>query len=420
MDMPAVLTAPLLDLTPQDLEHILDELDAYHAIFSPLFARREQRVWAHHYLHGLLLELPRKSVEPMVLHLRGADPNAVRTLQLFVSASAWDDHAILQRLWGELASDLGQTEDGVLILDGSDFPKQGQESVGVQRQYCGQLGKIANCQAGVFLAYASERGYALLDRRLYLPEAWFSPDYAARRLACGVPAEVPFRTKPQLGLEMLQEVVADGTLPCQWVCGDEAFGDNTALLDAIDALQKWYFCEVAHDTRVWREREATVVRPWSGRGRRPTTLQLVSEAPAALEVAALAASMPAHAWQRATIQEGSQGPQVAAFAFARVVALRDGLPGPTVWLVLRRALSDGELKCYLSNAPADIARSRLIRVSGMRWPIETCFEVGKQELGMGDYEVRSWRGWHHHMTLVLLALGFLVRLQGRFEQTLRH
>ena len=119
------------------------------------------------------------------------------------------------------------------------------------------------------------------------------------------------------------------------------------------------------------------------------------------------------------IKEGSQGPQVAEFAFLRVVAVRDDLPGPAVWLVLRRSLTDGELKTYLCNAPADLPHQRLAGISGMRWPIETCFEVGKQELGMGDYEVRSWRGWHHHLTLVLVALAFLVRLQGRLKKTLR-
>jgi len=418
MDTTLLTTAPVLDLTPTDLAGILDELHAYHAIFSPLFARREQREWAATYLHGLLLDIPRKSIEPMLLYLRGADRNAVRTLQQFVSSGAWEDAPILAQLWQEIATDLGDA-DGVLVVDGSDFPKQGHESVGVKRQYCGQLGKTANCQAGVFLAYASAQGYALLDRRLYLPEEWFSDAYAERRADCGVPAELSFTTKPMLSLAMVQQVVQAGSLPCRWVAGDEAFGDNPALLDGLAELELWYFMEVAHDTRVWRERPATAVPPWSGRGRKPTKLQRADDAPAPSSVTTLAAGLPSTAWQPYTIKEGSQGPLAAEFAFQRVIAVRDGLPGPEVWLVLRRSLSDGALKTFRSNAPPDIAHARLVRTSGMRWPIETCFEVGKQELGMGDYEVRSWRGWHHHMTLVILALGFLVRLQGRFEQTLR-
>ncbi len=418
MNQLELTTAPVLDLTPNDLDGILDELRTYHAIFSPLFFRPEQRAWAQTYLHGLLLNIPRKSIEPMILHLHGADRNAVRAMQQFGGDGAWDDTAILRQLWREVASDLDDAE-GVLILDGSDFPKQGLESVGVKRQYCGQLGKRANCQAGVFLAYASQRGYALLDRRLEMPEDWFTDAYADRRVACGVPETVRFTTKPLLGWQMLEAVVSAGALSCRWVPCDEAFGSNTALRDKIAGLGLWYFAEVPHDTRVWRERPASAVPQWSGRGPKPKREQLAPDPPAPLEVQTIAAALPAEQWQQHVIQEGSQGPQIAEFAFLRVIAVRDGLPGPAVWLVLRRSLSDGELKTYVCNAPADVPEQRLVRTSGMRWPIETCFEVGKQELGMGDYEVRSWRGWHHHMTLVLLALAFLVRLQGRFEQTLQ-
>ncbi len=418
MNQLELTTAPVLDLTPNDLDGILDELRTYHAIFSPLFFRPEQRAWAQTYLHGLLLNIPRKSIEPLILHLHGADRNAVRAMQQFGGDGAWDDTAILRQLWREVASDLDDAE-GVLILDGSDFPKQGLESVGVKRQYCGQLGKRANCQAGVFLAYASQRGYALLDRRLEMPEDWFTDAYADRRVACGVPETVRFTTKPLLGWQMLEAVVSAGALSCRWVPCAEAFGSNTAWRDKLAGLGLWYFAEVPHDTRVWRERPASAVPQWSGRGPKPKREQLAPDPPAPLEVQTIAAALPAEQWQQHVIQEGSQGPQIAEFAFLRVIAVRDGLPGPAVWLVLRRSLSDGELKTYVCNAPADVPEQRLVRTSGMRWPIETCFEVGKQELGMGDYEVRSWRGWHHHMTLVLLALAFLVRLQGRFEQTLQ-
>jgi len=418
MNQLELTTAPVLDLTPNDLDGILDELRTYHAIFSPLFFRPEQRAWAQTYLHGLLLNIPRKSIEPLILHLHGADRNAVRAMQQFVGDGAWDDTAILRQLWREVASDLDDAE-GVLILDGSDFPKQGLESVGVKRQYCGQLGKRANCQAGVFLAYASQRGYALLDRRLEMPEDWFTDAYADRRVACGVPETVRFTTKPLLGWQMLEAVVSAGALSCRWVTCDEAFGSNTALLDKIAGRGLWYFAEVPHDTRVWRERPASAVPQWSGRGPKPKREQLAPDPPAPLEVQTIAAALPAEQWQQHVIQEGSQGPQIAEFAFLRVIAVRDGLPGPVVWLVLRRSLCDGALKTYVCNAPADVPEQRLVRTSGMRWPIETCFEVGKQELGMGDYEGRSWRGGHHHMTLVLLALAFLVRLQGRFEQTLQ-
>ena len=168
-----ITTVPVLDLKPEDLAAVLGELESYHQIYSPLFQRREQRENAGLYLRGLLSRLERKSVEPMVLQLVSVDRNAVRSLQCFLSLGAWADEGILKQHlkqhWSEVARDLGE-DDGVLMTDGSDFPKQGKESVGVKRQYCGPLGKRANCQAGVFVGYASRKGYTLLDRRLSLPE----------------------------------------------------------------------------------------------------------------------------------------------------------------------------------------------------------------------------------------------------------
>jgi len=417
-DLEPIATAPVLDLTPQDIDGLLNELSSYHAIFSPLFKRPEQREWSQTYLHGLLLELPRKSIEPMILALRGADRNAIRAMQQFLSEGAWDDTAILHRLWSEIDTDLGD-DDGVLLLDGSDFPKQGSHSVGVKRQYCGELGKTATCQAGVFLAYTSTKGYTLLDRRLYLPEEWISdPAFAQRRIACRLPDDLNFTTKPSLGWDMIDDVIQTQALRCRWVACDEGFGRDTALLDKIAAAHKWYFAEVPHDTHVWLTRPAVAVPQWNGRGRKPTRQRVVEGAPVPRTVAALAKGLPPSAWSRQLIKEGSQGPQVAEFAFVRVIGVRDRLPGEEVWLVLRRSLSDGELKTYLCNAPADIPQVRLVRMSAMRWPIELCFETGKQELGMGDYEVRSWLGWHHHMTLVIMAQAFLIRVQKRLKKTL--
>lgn len=412
-------TAPALDLAPQEVDALIEELGTYYAIYSPLFRRREQRQWSQQYRHGLLLELPRKSIEPMVLALEGANRNTVRAMQQFLSEGAWEDDTILQRHWQEVDRDLGD-DDGVLTLDGSDFPKQGDASVGVKRQYCGELGKRANCQAGVFLGYASQQGYTLLDRRLYLPQEWVEDEaYAERRKACGVPVGSVFTTKPMLGGAMIQAVQQAGTLRCRWVACDEAFGRDTTLLDHIAGLGLWYYAEVPHDTQVWRERPATMVPAWSGRGRKPTREQVVAGAPKAQPVALLAAALPVSLWSRHTIKEGSKGPIVADFIAVRVVTVRDGLPGPEDWLILRRNVLTGELKTYLSNASADTPLPTLVRLSGMRWPIETCFEEGKQYLGMGDYEVRSWRGWHHHLTLCILAHFFLVRLQCRIKKTPR-
>lgn len=420
MAMTETIEAPvLLSFTPEEINALLEELQAYHDIFSPLFARREQREWASVYLRGLVSpSTERKSVEPMILGINGADPNAVRAAQQFVSAGAWDDTAILQRHWVEVEKTLGEP-DGVLILDGSDFPKQGKESVGVKRQYCGQLGKRANCQAGVFLGYASSKGYTLLDRRLYMPKEWLTgSQYAARRNKCGVPEALAFQTKNELAWDMLDSLHQHKTVRCRWVTCDEAFGRDTALLDQIASLGLWYFAEVPVDTHAWSERPTTEIPPWSGRGCKPQRRKLQEGQPSAQSVCALAKSIPATAWTRCSIKEGTKGPIIADVYAMRVTSVRSTLPGPDVWLVFRRNVGTGELKYFLSNAPADTPLATLIRIAGLRWPIEICFKEGKQHLGMGDYEVRTWTGWHHHMTLCILAHHFLVRAQQSLKKKL--
>lgn len=411
-----ITTAPKMDLAIEDIEHLVEELRAYHAIYGPLFQRREQREAAYTYLQGLLAPLPRKSIEPLVLAVEGVAPKAVRAMQSFISEGMWDDERLLHQHWKEVATDLGAA-DGVLMVDGSDFPKQGIHSAGVKRQYCGELGKRANCQAGVFVGYVGPQGYALLDRRLYVPTEWLTDEaYVARRTQCGIPPDLTFKTKPELAQEMLAAVVKAQSLRCRWVVADEAFGGNPSFLDGVAGLGLWYFAEVPHTTRVWGERPATHVPSWCGRGRRPQREHLVQGAPEASAVREVAAALPAVAWTRQTIKEGSQGPMVAEFATLRVIAVRDTLPGPDVWLVLRRHTETGELKTYLCNAPVDTTLTQLGQMSGLRWPIETCFEDSKQLLGMGDYEVRSWAGWHHHMTLVILAHFFVVRMSLRLKK----
>jgi len=425
---------PVRALTAADLDGLVEELVAYHAHFAPLFQRREQRAWAAVYLRGLLTaDVPRKNVEALALRLLGAGPDAdrqVRALQQFVGEGGWDDAAILaahQRLVDET---LGE-DDGVLLIDGSEVPKQGTHSVGVARQWCGHTGKKDNCQAGVYLGYASRQGYTLLDRRLYLPAPWFTEAYRERWRACGIPRGTPFQTKHDLAGDLVEAAAAGGRVRARWVVCDEGYGDSPALLDRWAAADLWYLAEVARDTRLWAltapDGQAPRARPerWvppraaGRRGPAPTRERLHPGSPAAQRAAEWAAAVPAARWRRYRLLEGSKGPLVAEFVAVRVVAVRDRLPGAEGWLLVRRTVPNGgedaEYKYYLSNAPADTPLAELVRVSGMRWPIEACFAEGRQELGLDHYEVRSWRGWHHHLTLVILAHHFLVRLQRRLD-----
>jgi len=224
-----------------------------------------------------------------------------------------------------------------------------------------------------------------------------------------MPPAMTCKTKPELAEAMLAAVVKAQSLRCRWVVADEAFGCDPDLLDGVARLGLWYVAAVPHTTRVWDVRPATHVPMWRGRGRQPPQPRLVAGAPDARPVPAVATALPPGAWSRQTLTEGSQGPRVAEFAACRVIAVRDALPGPDVWLVRRRHPETGELKTSRCHAPADTPLATQVRLSGMRWPIETCFADGKPLLGMGDDAVRSWAGWPHHLTWVILAHFFVVR-----------
>ncbi len=410
---PASGRAPKSYLASRDLALVADELQAFHRGFRSVFQRREQWEWSVFYLCGQLSDLERKTIEPMVLALLGANPNAIRGLQQFIGQGGWAAPALVIRQQQRVAEWLGDPE-ATVIVDGSGFPKQGQHSAGVAHQYCGRLGKVANCQEGVFAVYASAKGYAFLDGRLYLPQDWFGDEHRERRQRCEIPETTRFQTEPELGLGMLQELVTRNVLPFRWVAADEVFGRDSAFLDGVAELEKWYLVEVPSDTRVWLQ-TPPIEPPGAGPLGRPRTRPRVARnAPSPIELRVLVQRL---SWRRLTIQEGSKGTLVAEFAFVRVTAIRDDLPGPRVWAVFRRRLGPKpECKYYLSNAPARIDTRALAHQSGRRWPIETALEEAKGEAGMADYETRTWRGWYHHMAQTFLAHLFLMRLRLRFKK----
>lgn len=408
--------APECNLSSKDIEQFVAEMDSYVELFEPAFGRREQWWWSKLYVQGLLGDSPRKTVERMALALG----QNVRDMQHFVGQSPWQKEPAVVIHQGLVAQSLGEA-DGVMLIDESGVVKQGQDSVGVAAQYCGSVGKVANCQVGVYLGYVSRQGYTLLDSQLFMPAEWFDAAHADRRQACGVPADLTYQTKPEIGLELVRaalkrnEQLAEPLL-FQWVAADELYGDSPAFRDGVAALDKWYFTEIKTTSQVWLNRPEVHVPPWQGRGRRPTRVRLRQPTDKAVTVQSLVAHIPGAAWTRATIKEGSKGPIVCDFAFLRVVESRGGLPGPELWLVIRRNVDNpAQLKFYFSNAPADVPLPELVRLSGLRWPIEIIFEEGKGEVGFDHYETRSWLGWHHHMTLVSLAHHFLVRLRLKFK-----
>jgi SRSO17 transposase len=388
----------------------LDRVDGqflrFHARFAPLFGRREARERSEQYLRALLIETSeRRSAENLAEVIPGA---TARTLQLFLSTSPWSERAVRDELQAYVGERLA-TAEAAFLLDETGFAKQGKKSVGVARQYSGTLGKVGNCQVGVFLTYASEKGHATVDARLFLPESWTNDP--ARLRAAGVPEGVGFHTKPELALELLQEARRAGHLPGRWVAADEVYGNSPVFRDGVDALSLCYVADVACDLLVFAAPAATALPPYSGRGRRPVKPRLVSGAAPAQEVQSLAAALPETAWQQIEVGEGSQGPRLYLFARLRVWESRDGLPGRECWLLLRTNTDGSEPRYALSNAPAEVGLSTLGRIQTTRWRIECEFETLKGEVGLDEYEVRGWRGWHHHVTLCLLAGAFLLSLE---------
>jgi SRSO17 transposase len=403
---------PEWHLTAADIHKMVEALAETYQRYQPVFARSDQAAHGWVYLKGLLSDLPRKVTERIALRL-GAN---VRSLQHFMGQSPWSCEAMTAIHQGLVVETLGEA-DGVVLVDESGMLKQVQHSVGVGWQWCGSVGKVANSQVGVYLGYASRKGHSFLDARLFLPEQWFAETHTEKRQECGVPEETRYQTKPEIALDMLQAALERGELPCKWVAADELYGDSAAFRDGIADLGQWYFVEVSCSSPIWIERPEVHLPAWKGRGRKPTRLRLRNPEQKSQRVDALAQQLPANAWVRARIKEGTKGPLVCDFACLRIVEARKGLPGPESWLIMRRNLDDPtEIKYYLSNAPADIDPLELVRVSGMRWPVEIIFRAGKVEVGFDHYELRSWLGWHHHMFFAFLAHLFLVRMRIFFKK----
>lgn len=399
---------PPLDLQEEDIEVLSREFEQFHRVFDQAFYRIEQTRMSRVYLQGLMSPLERKSMEPIALSL--LEPARVRALQHFMGTGKWDTNALATVHKQEAAHAVADPH-GVISVDGSDFPKKGRESVGVARQYCGRLGKVDNCQAGVFLAYTSSKGYALLDRRLFIPKKWFSEAYRERRQKCQMPQDLLFKTKIELALEMIQELHHQGRFPAQWITCDEFFGRDGAFLDHLPPGTS-YFAEVPCNTRVWRKRPRTGLPRYSGRGRRPEKVKYTTPSQTVLAVS----KNHQLVWQTVHLAEGSKGPIVAEVTRLRVIESRNTVPGKEIWLFIRRSLDKKEIKYFLSNAPMECTMEDMARVCTLRWPIEQCFQEGKSELGMDHYEHRSWEAWHRHMTFVFIAQLFLLLIRQKFKK----
>lgn len=346
------------------------ELDALGARIAARFGRVEPRRRALAYVRGLLAPIERKNGWRLAEAVGDATPDGV---QDFLARARWDAETVRDDLRAYVIEHLGDPE-AVLVLDETGFVKKGTKSVGVQRQYSGTAGRIENCQIGVFLAYAGKEGHTLIDRALYLPGSWAGD--LARRAEAGVPEDVVFTTKPQLGRMMLERAWEAG-VPCAWVVGDSVYGADSTLRRACERRPVGYVLAVTSGQRL---------------GLR--------------DVATWAEEMRADAWRRLSAGAGAKGPRLYDWAYAPYRG--SAPPGWRKGLLIRRKIGNPEgLTFYLTLAPLSTSLATLVRVAGTRWTIEACFEAAKGEVGLDEYEVRSWTGWHRHITLAMLAHAYL-------------
>ena len=404
------LTADL-NLNKDDIEAMAKELVSFHQLFHDAFGRIEHHRLGLAYLSGLMSNAEAKSAEPIALEF--LDKKSVRSMQMFMKNFRWD-HGSMQRTHQDMLATLIASPESMITVDASDFAKKGKESVGVARQYCGALGKVENCQSGVFVGYSSDKGYGLLGCRLYMPQIWFSKEQEERRKANLVPEDLVFETKQQIALKLLNEVAATGRFPAKWIGADAAFGSDIDFLNALPR-QLHYFAAIKSDTQVFTKKPKLGLAPYKGRGRRPSKVGILSGQPKPRSVSQIAKSGRL-AWKPVAVAEGAKGPIIAKVARIRVYLSRDGLPvGDQQWVFFRQN-TDGEIKYAISNAPKKISLSEMVKASTMRWPIEQCFQEGKGQVGMDCYEHRSWPAWHRHMTYVFLALHFMLRMRLRFKK----
>jgi SRSO17 transposase len=372
-------------------------LERFLQRYLPRFYREEQRVLAEVVVQGKLSKRERKTAEP-IAYLAGLERKPV---QHFVGGGLWDDEAVMAELRRHVAQERADP-DAVLVLDPSGFAKKGAASCGVARQWCGRLGKIENCQVGVFAAYVTAAGYAPVDRQLYLPQDW--ADDAQRRLLTHVPEEVVFQERWRIALTLLDRVEQD--LSFGWVAGDDEFGRASAFRAQLRFRKRRYVLDVPCNTLIRDLSEAAAL------GKRWPPWRRVDE---------WAKAQPASRWRKFGTGDGAKGPKVVRALEAWVQTKdEDGSPGTRERLVVLRTFDREPQVWYcLSNAKSETPLGDVAAAHGRRHGIEEMLQAGKGEVGLGHYEVRSWVGWHHHMTLSLLALWFLILEKGRLEKKRR-
>jgi SRSO17 transposase len=389
------------EVRPSVLAGVLPRLEGFLQPFVDVLQSPEQRTNARQYVQGLLSDLDGKDAES-IAYLHDRDRQG---LQKFIGQAEWDHRPLVKELARQIGAELGEG-DGVLVFDPSAFAKKGTESVGVQRQWCGRLGKIENCQIGIYLGYVSSREHALVDFRLFLPNAWAKRK--RRRAKAGVPKDIRFQTRHELMLEMLDEHGA--VLPHAWIAGDDELGRSSWFREQLRQRNERYLVSVPSNTLV---RDLKAPAPPS-QGTRPRQAPFV-------RVDRWCATVPESAWQTIEVRAGEKGPLMVQAVRTLVQARAEAKVSDVmeILVVFREKQSDGTWKhdYLLSNAWVTVSLQEFARVFNAEHRIEECLKRAKGEAGLADYQVRTWEGWHHHQTLALLATWFLTQETRRGKNT---
>ena len=391
-----------------DVSRALGCLESIHNGYILNFTTktRDVKKQSLQYAQALLLQRGRGNMSE---YARNVPYSSSRQLTHFISDSPWDYKPVIAQIQRDVMGAIGNKRKGSIHIDESSFPKHGNDSVAVKRQYCGRLGKVENCQVGVFLGYTNGSYRTLIDMRLYVPEDWANDP--ARRAKCGIPEDLEFKTKSELGLEMVLNARNNG-LPFGWVGMDTFYGRQSELRDAIADEGLTYMADIPSDTRVWLDVPKTGVPERKGnRGPRFKKVRVLDGEPSPIKVSDIKDRLDQPQWTHTFVRDTERKELWARFAILRVYPVVDKLPGREVWLIIRINDGDNEVKYQLSNAPVHTSTSQFAKMSCSRYWIERSFQDGKGLAGLADFQGRGWMGWHHHITMALFAMMVLLLIQ---------
>jgi SRSO17 transposase len=389
------------ELSEVDLARILMYFAIIYESYKSYFVTRTRSVEtaASQYAKGLLLQQGRGN---MTKYANNVPDASARRFQYFISQSTWEYRPVIAQIQRDVMERIGDAIDGAIHIDETSFPKQGDDSVGVKRQYCGRLGKVENCQVAVCLGYTKGSLRTLIDTELYLPEDWAND--SSRREECGIPEDLKFKPKAEIALELIREARSNG-VKFGWVGMDSFYGRQSDLLNTIDSDGIVYMADIPSDTRVWLNRPRVgIPERKSNRGRIPTEPRVLGDDSSPTEVRTIKDELNPPQWVHTFVRDTERSELWSRIACLRIYAVEDKLPGKEQWLIIRVDDSDGATKYQLSNAPLDTTIDRFAQMSCSRYWIERAFEDEKGLAGFADFRGRSWLGWHHHITMAMFSM----------------